>query len=198
MSLIEWREDYCTGIEGVDFEHQELIRQINEVYEMIERDSDREQVIDSLGEIYGSIAAHFALEEQMMRRHDYDRYAEHKADHDRLLDDIRDAVRIVIRQPRHSFLIVLLITISVAGNAAVFPLFNGFLLRPLPFDDPERLVAVDETAPQWNLEFLHIAWQDFVDWRRDNRSFDSIAVYRAGGINFGGDIAVDWAVADTK
>lgn len=90
MSLIEWRQEYCTGIEGVDFEHEQLIRQINEVYELIENSGDRVQVIDSLGEIYGSISAHFALEEQMMLRHDYDHYPQHRADHERLLDDIRD------------------------------------------------------------------------------------------------------------
>ncbi len=90
MALIEWREEYCTGIRGVDFEHEALIGQINSVYAMIEQDSARDLVIDSLGEIYGSISAHFTLEEQMMRRRGYDRYAEHKADHDRLLDEIRE------------------------------------------------------------------------------------------------------------
>ncbi|TNF86787.1 MAG: hemerythrin-like metal-binding protein [Gammaproteobacteria bacterium] len=90
MSLIEWREEYCTGIEGVDFEHEELIRQINEVYKLIENQVDKGLVIDCLGEIYGSISAHFALEEQMMLRHDYDHYPQHRADHERLLDDIRD------------------------------------------------------------------------------------------------------------
>lgn len=90
MALIEWRDDYRTGIVGVDYEHEELIRQINEVYGLIEDSADKEDVIDGLGEIYGSISAHFALEEQMMIRHTYERYREHKADHDRLLDEIRE------------------------------------------------------------------------------------------------------------
>ncbi len=90
MSLIEWREEYCTGIDGVDFEHEALIRQINAVYELIVNQGEKDQVIDSLGEIYGSISAHFALEEQMMVRHNYAQYAEHRADHERLLDDIRE------------------------------------------------------------------------------------------------------------
>ena len=90
MALIEWRQEFCTGIAGVDYEHEALIRQINSVYELIEDQADRALVIDSLDEIYGSISAHFALEEQMMRRHGYDHYQEHKADHERLLDEIRD------------------------------------------------------------------------------------------------------------
>ncbi len=90
MALIEWRKEYCTGFEDVDFEHEALIRQINAVYELVEDRADKALVIDSLGEIYGSISAHFALEEQMMVRHQYDHYQQHKADHERLLDDIRD------------------------------------------------------------------------------------------------------------
>ena len=90
MALIEWREEFCTGMPGVDFEHEQLIEQVNSIYAMIDDKADRESVIDSLGDIYGSISAHFALEEQMMEKHGYDQYREHQADHERLLDDIRD------------------------------------------------------------------------------------------------------------
>ena len=90
MALIEWREEFCTGMPGVDHEHQQLIAQVNSVYAMIEDKADKEGVIDSLGDIYGSISAHFALEEQMMEKHGYDQYKEHQADHERLLDDIRE------------------------------------------------------------------------------------------------------------
>ena len=89
MTLLEWRDEYRTGIDGVDHEHEELIAQINQVYELIDS-GDRQQVIDGLDEIYGSIAAHFALEERSMRTRGYDQYPEHQADHERLLDEIRD------------------------------------------------------------------------------------------------------------
>jgi len=90
MALIEWRDEYRTGIEGVDFEHKQLINQINSIYRLVENQADKDTVIDGLGEIYGSISAHFALEEQMMLRHEYDHYPQHRADHERLLDEIRD------------------------------------------------------------------------------------------------------------
>ena len=45
---------------------------------------------DFLGEIYTRISAHFALEEKIMRARKYDQYADHKADHERLLDEIRE------------------------------------------------------------------------------------------------------------
>jgi hemerythrin len=90
MALIEWREEFCTGVPGVDYEHQGLIKEINSIYALIENKADKETVIDSLGDIYGSISAHFALEEQMMEKHGYAHFKEHQADHERLLDDIRD------------------------------------------------------------------------------------------------------------
>ncbi|UCB54787.1 MAG: hemerythrin family protein [Thiotrichales bacterium] len=90
MALIEWRDDFCTGIQGVDHEHRQLIEQINAIYALIDDEADKDSVIDGLGDIYGSISAHFALEEKMMERHGYDHYEQHQADHERLLDDIRD------------------------------------------------------------------------------------------------------------
>ncbi len=90
MELLEWREEYCTGMRGVDFEHEKLIGKINAVYALIDDKASKQQVIDCLGDIYGDISAHFALEEQLMRKNEYDQYAQHKADHERLLDQIGD------------------------------------------------------------------------------------------------------------
>ena len=90
MKLIEWRDEFCTGVPGVDHEHQELIKEINSIYSLVDAQADKEDIIDSLGDIYGSISAHFALEEQMMEKHHYDQFKEHQADHERLLDEIRN------------------------------------------------------------------------------------------------------------
>jgi len=89
MALIDWKPDFAVGIDDVDYEHQELVALINEVYENLQRAGvTKRDVSEVLGEIHARIAAHFALEEHIMLRASYDRYAEHKADHDLLLDDI--------------------------------------------------------------------------------------------------------------
>lgn len=88
MALIEWREEYSTGNSGVDYEHKQLIELINSVYEMLEDSSDKDAVISCLGNIYGSISSHFALEEKWMELNQYDHYIEHRNDHNRLLDDL--------------------------------------------------------------------------------------------------------------
>jgi len=90
MSLIEWKVEYSLGVPAIDEEHQELIALINELYDSVTRDATDITVLDFLGELYARITAHFALEEKIMREADYDEYPEHKADHEQLLDDIRD------------------------------------------------------------------------------------------------------------
>ncbi len=90
MPLIEWKTDFETGIEDVDHEHQELVDLINQLHAKLEANADEETVTDFLGEVFARISAHFALEETVMRKHAYDEYAAHKADHETLLDDIRD------------------------------------------------------------------------------------------------------------
>ncbi|MFZ5789833.1 MAG: bacteriohemerythrin [Pseudomonadota bacterium] len=90
MALIAWREEFEIGIPSVDYEHRRLVDQINGVAERLASGAGEEAVLDALGEIHGTISAHFALEEQVMRDLGYDEFAAHKADHERLLDDIRD------------------------------------------------------------------------------------------------------------
>ena len=90
MSLIEWKPEYSVGNTAVDHEHSELIALINDLHAMLARGATQDQVVETLGEIYAQIAAHFALEEKIMRERGYDQYREHKEDHERLLDEICD------------------------------------------------------------------------------------------------------------
>ncbi|MEN8132130.1 MAG: bacteriohemerythrin [Pseudomonadota bacterium] len=90
MALLVWREEYSTGIEDVDYEHRELIDLINGLYTRLSKKGSSITVLEFLGEIYARISAHFALEEKIMRERKYDQYEDHKEDHERLLDEIRD------------------------------------------------------------------------------------------------------------
>lgn len=90
MSLIEWDEKFSVGVASVDHEHRELIELVNETYDRLKRPDAGITVLDFLGEIYTRISAHFALEEKLMRASRYVYLQEHKADHERLLDEIRD------------------------------------------------------------------------------------------------------------
>ncbi len=90
MALIKWKQEFSIGVADVDHEHRELIELINELYAHLQQRDSTVSVADFLGEIYAKISAHFALEEKIMRERNYDQYDDHKADHERLLDEIRD------------------------------------------------------------------------------------------------------------
>jgi hemerythrin-like metal-binding protein len=90
MALLEWQEKFRVGVASVDHEHQELIALINRLHSAARAAASDAAILDFLGEIHTRISAHFALEEKHMRERGYDHYTEHKHDHERLLDGIRD------------------------------------------------------------------------------------------------------------
>ena len=91
MVLLEWKDEYRTGVDSIDYEHEQLILTINNTFGKTQEDGIRKTlVVDALGEIHALVEAHFALEEKIMRDARYPEYAPHKEDHDRLLEDIRD------------------------------------------------------------------------------------------------------------
>lgn len=90
MSLIEWKDEFSVGNAAVDLEHRELIDLINDLHAILQQRGTREQVVETLGEIYAQISAHFALEEKIMRDARYPGLEPHKADHEVLLDQLLD------------------------------------------------------------------------------------------------------------
>lgn len=90
MALISWRSEFTIGIPDVDHEHYELIALINRMHDQLDDDPEVLEIEAFLGEVFAKIAAHFALEESVMRHRQYDQYHTHKAEHERLLDEIRD------------------------------------------------------------------------------------------------------------
>jgi len=95
MSLIEWKDEFSVGVASIDLEHRELIDLINDLHELIGENASAEEVMSMLGEIFAQISAHFALEEKYMRDSRYPLLEEHKADHEMLLDELRDIMELV-------------------------------------------------------------------------------------------------------
>jgi hemerythrin-like metal-binding protein len=90
MALLQWNDRYATGIEAVDHEHRELIDLINTLHEELVAKKSDLTVEGFFGDLFRAISAHFALEERFMREKSYDQLGQHKTDHERLLDEIRD------------------------------------------------------------------------------------------------------------
>lgn len=90
MALIEWQEKFRIGIPSVDYEHEEMIALLNQLYSGLAAGAESGEVMAFLGEVYARISAHFALEEKVMKERRYDQFEDHKADHEELLDQIRE------------------------------------------------------------------------------------------------------------
>ena len=101
MSLITWRDEFSVGVAAVDLEHRELIELINGLDAGMREYATQSTVVETLGEIYARISAHFALEEKIMREAGYNGFAAHKQDHESLLDELLDVIDSVDRAGRY-------------------------------------------------------------------------------------------------
>ncbi len=90
MALMQWKDQFSVGIAAVDHEHKQLIELINRLHDEFSTQGTKRTVAAFFGDLLKGISAHFALEERFMRECRYDQLREHKDDHERLLDEIRD------------------------------------------------------------------------------------------------------------
>lgn len=90
MALIEWKPAFSVGEPAIDHEHRKLIDLVNQTAGAIVGRHPAADIERGFGDLLQAISAHFALEEKQMREACYDRLADHKADHERLLDALRD------------------------------------------------------------------------------------------------------------
>ncbi len=95
---------------------------------------------------------------------------------DTFAQDIRFGLRMLWKSPGFTAIAVLTLALGIGGNTAIYSIVNGVLLNPLPFPQPDRLVALHESKP--NFANGSISYTNFLDWRKDNRSFSSMALAR--------------------
>ena len=90
MAQIEWRQEFSIGIASIDQEHESLIAQINQLYELLGQPLDTVTIEAMLDDLEADISSHFALEELLMQEAGFSEYDDHKKDHEQLLDQIHD------------------------------------------------------------------------------------------------------------
>src|SRR3954465_14906114 len=90
----------------------------------------------------------------------------------RLILDLKAAARSVVRSRFVSALAVVAFALGIGVTTAVFSIFNGVLLAPLPFPDPDRLVMVYDTQPA--CATCPASFPKYQDWRRRNQVFSAI------------------------
>jgi putative ABC transport system permease protein len=94
-----------------------------------------------------------------------------------LLADVRHASRSLLKNRGFAAVALLTIALGVGANTAVFSVVNAVLIQPLPFEEPERLVVIHETARRATVERRSPAYPNFQDWQRDTRTLVSLAAH---------------------
>ncbi len=97
-----------------------------------------------------------------------------------LLQDIRFGLRMLLKSPSISIVATIALALGIGANTAIFSVVNAVLLRPLPFPDPDSLVAVFETDTQRGLIRGSHSYPNFFDLRTQNTVFEHVATYRSG------------------
>jgi putative ABC transport system permease protein len=91
---------------------------------------------------------------------------------DGLRQDLSYAWRMLTRNPGFSAALVLVIGLGIGANTAIFSVVNAVLLKPLPYEDPDRLVHVREVLRD---RFGSVTAPNFADWSEQNHSFTALA-----------------------
>jgi putative ABC transport system permease protein len=94
--------------------------------------------------------------------------------------DLWYALRLVFRTPSFAIAVVSVLALGIGANTALFSIINAVLLRPLPFEEPERLMRVFTTTPAGSP--FDVSPGKFYDWQRDAQSFEGMAVYPCCGL----------------
>jgi putative ABC transport system permease protein len=100
-----------------------------------------------------------------------------------LLQDLRYAFRLLAKSPGFTAIAILTLALGIGANTAIFSVVNGVLLRPLAFRDPSRLVIVAEKSP---FPTISTSYENYVDWREQSRSFESMEATRGTNLTLTG------------
>ena len=98
------------------------------------------------------------------------------------LNDLRYCLRTLRKNPGFAAMAVLTLALGIGANTAIFSVVSGILLKPLPFEDPDRLVALYNQFLALNLKYASTSVADFYDYRQLKHIFEEVATIN--GMNF--------------
>ena len=100
-----------------------------------------------------------------------------------MLQDLRYALRTLLKAPTYTAIAVLVIALGIGANTAIFSFVDAMLLRPLPYPNADRLYATVSMNPGRGSDRSSITFADYEDWRRERDVFAAVALANPGGVD---------------
>src|SRR5687768_7524009 len=98
--------------------------------------------------------------------------------------DMRYGARMLLKNPGITLVVILALALGIGANTAIFSVINAVLLRPLPYEESDRLLFLNEKSAV--LDEMSISYPNFIDWRDQNHVFEKIGVYNRNSYNLTG------------
>jgi len=95
-----------------------------------------------------------------------------------LLSDARYAVRNLLRRPAFTLIAVVTLALGIGANTAIFSAINALLLKPLPFPELDRVVAIWDKMPSRGVPHNEVTFANYLDLKKQNQTFEQLALYR--------------------
>jgi putative ABC transport system permease protein len=110
---------------------------------------------------------------------------------DRLIHDLQYSVRVLTKRPTFSAIVIITLALGIGANTAIFSVVDAALLRGLPYRNPERLMQISESQPQQKAKQREASFPDFVDWKTNNKTFESMAGFTQADLILNGSDSSD-------
>jgi putative ABC transport system permease protein len=113
-----------------------------------------------------------------------------------VIRDFRFGARLLAKNPGFTAAAVIMLALGIGANTAVFSVVNAVLVRGLPYSEPDRIVALYEKRPRETDERrMSVSAPDFLDWREQNTSFESMAAVVHDGVTWQSDAGAEQMLA---
>jgi putative ABC transport system permease protein len=101
-----------------------------------------------------------------------------------LIQDVRYGMRMLLKNPAVTLIAVITLALGIGANTAIFSVVNAIILRPLPYDSPDRVVSLWENTPNYGR--WRVAPANYFDWKKQNTTFTELAAFGASSATLTG------------